>query len=527
MSAPGAQALERRVLFLAPFGRDAELLQKTLRKDDVDGEICASVAALALEAERGAAALLIAEEAIGRDTEILADVIARQQPWSDLPVIVMTQRGSDSPAVARAVDLLGNVTLIERPVRIPALRSAVRTALRARERQYQMRARMQEREEADRRKDEFLAVLAHELRNPLAPIRNTINILRLSSPQQPAAQLWEMMDRQVGHMVRLVDDLLEVSRITRGKIELRRQPVELSVIIATAVETSRPLIEAARHQLSIKLPLEPLVIEADAMRLAQVFANLLNNSAKYTDQGGTISITATREGGEVAIAVRDSGVGIPAEALGRVFDMFVQVNPRAHRGASGLGIGLTLARSLVEMHGGRISVASEGIGAGSVFIVRLPLAARTVRPALEDAAPDTSTGAGPRVLVVDDNRDAADSLAQLLELMGAEVYVAYSGKGALEALATQRPVLVFLDIGMPEMDGYEVARRMRAQDDGHATRLIALTGWGQEKDRRLSAAAGFDHHLTKPPDAAELRELLASAASAQPKLEMSPHVGPL
>jgi len=527
VSTTAAETLERRVLFLAPFGRDAELLQKMLRKDDVAGEICSSVAALALEAERGAAALLIAEEAIGRETEILSHVIGRQEPWSDLPVIVMTQRGSDSPAVARAVDLLGNVTLIERPVRIPAMRSAVRTALRARERQYQMRARMREREEADRRKDEFLAILAHELRNPLAPIRNTINILRLSSPQPPAAQLWEMMDRQVGHMVRLVDDLLEVSRITRGSIELRRQPVELSLIIATAVETSRPLIEAARHELAVNLPLEPLVVEADAMRLAQVFANLLNNSAKYTGEGGTVSITATRAGDEVMVAVRDSGVGIPAEALGRVFDMFVQVNPGARRGGSGLGIGLTLARSLVEMHGGSISAASAGAGSGSVFTVRLPLAAAAAAARRELPGPAPRVAGGPRVLVVDDNRDAADSLAQLLELMGAEVRVVYSGKGALEALASDRAALVFLDIGMPEMDGYEVARRIRANGDARDTRLVALTGWGQEKDRRVSRAAGFDHHLTKPPDAAELRELLASAPSLQPKLEMPPHVQPL
>jgi signal transduction histidine kinase/ActR/RegA family two-component response regulator len=514
VSAQGLEALERRLLLLAPFGRDGELLQKMLRKDGVETEVCASLAALALELERGAALLLISEEAIGRDAAILGDVIARQPPWSDLPVIVMTQRGADSPTVARALDLLGNVTLIERPVRIAALRSTVRTALRARERQYQMRTRLEEREEADRRKDEFLAVLAHELRNPLAPIRNTINILRLSSPQPSAAQLWEMMDRQVSHMVRLVDDLLEVARITRGKIELRREPLELSLIIATAVETSRPLVEAAGHGLTVSLPLEPLVVDADATRLAQVFANLLNNAAKYTDPGGRISITATREGDEVIVAVRDSGVGIPAEALARVFDMFVQVAGGAQRGPGGLGIGLTLARSLVEMHGGSISAASDGVGTGSIFSVRLPLAATGALPSPQAPAPKAISAGGPRVLVVDDNRDAADSLGQLLQLMGAEVCVVYSGERALDALASHRPAMVFLDIGMPQMDGYEVARRMRAGPEGRVTRLVALTGWGQEKDRRLSAAAGFDRHLTKPPDVEELRELLASAATA-------------
>ena len=526
MSPTAREALERRLLILAPFGRDAELLRDTLRKDDVEAPSCTSLAELTLETERGAAALLVAEESLGAEMVILADLIARQPPWSDLPVIVMTHVGSDSPSVARALEMLGNVTLIERPVRVPALRSTVRTALRARERQYQMRLRLEEREEADRRKDEFLAVLAHELRNPLAPIRNTVNIMRLSSGQQQA-QLWEMMDRQVGHMVRLVDDLLEVSRISRGKIELRRQPVELSVIVASAVETSRPLIEGAGHVLSVNLPPEPLVVEADATRLAQVFSNLLNNAAKYTDDAGAISITATRDGSEVSVAVRDNGIGMPAEALPRVFEMFTQLELGRRRGQSGLGIGLTLARSLVEMHGGTIAASSDGVGAGSVFTVRLPLSA--VGTASQGAVRTPASAAldGPRVLVVDDNRDAADSLGQLLEILGAQVSVVYSGESALAAVASERPAMVFLDIGMPQMDGYEVARRMRQHDGGRAIRLVALTGWGQEKDRRRSAAAGFDHHLTKPPDAEELRELLVSAAGAQPQLEVTPHVGPL
>ena len=518
MSATAREALERRLLILAPFGRDAQLLRDTLRKDDVEAPSCASLAELALETERGAAALLIAEESLGAEMVILADLIARQPPWSDLPVLVMTQAGSDSPAVARALEMLGNVTLIERPVRIPALRSTVRTALRARERQYQMRLRLEEREEADRRKDEFLAVLAHELRNPLAPIRNTVNILRLSSGQQQAGQLWEMMDRQVGHMVRLVDDLLEVSRISRGKIELRREPVDLSMIIATAVETSRPHIEAGGHALSVNLPPETLVVEADATRLAQVFSNLLNNAAKYTDHGGAISITVTRDGNELSVAVRDNGIGIPVEALPRVFEMFTQLQSDGRRGQGGLGIGLTLARSLVDMHGGTIVAASDGVGTGSVFTIRLPLAAGSTASQGEVQAPASAAGGGPRVLVVDDNRDAADSLGQLLELMGAQVHVVYSGESALAALPTERPAIVFLDIGMPQMDGYEVARRMRQHDGARSIRLVALTGWGQEKDRRRSAAAGFDHHLTKPPDAAQLRELLASAASSQPQL---------
>ena len=509
MSGAAGERAERRVLILAPFGRDAQLLEETLRRDDVATLSCGSLASLAQQAGQGCAVLLLAEEALGRDTGVLAEVIARQPAWSDLPVVLMTQRGSDSPAVAKATETLGNVTLVERPVRVPALRSAVRTALRARERQYQMRTRMREREEADRRKDEFLATLAHELRNPLAPIRNTVNILRLSGPQQPGAELWEMMERQVRHMVRLVDDLLEVSRITRGKIELRRERVELAVVLAAAIETSRPLIEAAGHQLEVSLPGEPLVLDADATRLAQVFGNLLNNAARYTEDGGRIALAAERIAGEALVTVRDTGIGIAAESLPFVFDMFMQANPGPRRSQPGLGIGLTLARALVEMHAGTIGVASEGARRGSVFTVRLPLAAQAPAQAARPAhrAP-AATGKGP-VLVVDDNKDAADSLASLLAMLGADVRVAHSGAQALDTLQSYRPSVVFLDLGMPEMDGYEVARRIRARGDAGGMRLVALTGWGQERDRKLTKAAGFDEHLIKPADLAALQAVLS------------------
>ncbi|HEU5182006.1 MAG TPA: ATP-binding protein, partial [Candidatus Polarisedimenticolia bacterium] len=367
-------------------------------------------------------------------------------------------------------------------------------------------------QEADRRKDEFLATLAHELRNPLAPIHNALQILRLPGAEGAGAErIYEMMSRQVSHMVRLVDDLMEVSRITRGKIEIRKEPVDLAAVVRTAVETSRPLIDAARHRLTIDLPPEPLVLEADLVRLAQVLTNLLNNAAKYTENEGRILLAARREGGQVVIAVRDNGRGIPAAMLPRVFDLFTQVEQRYSRSQGGLGIGLTLARSLVGLHGGTVEARSEGPGQGSEFIVRLPLAVKQIgsggieqRPLLPAAV------AAHRILVVDDNRDAADSLGVLLESLGANVQTAHDGSSALAAVGTFQPSVVLLDIGMPGMDGFEVARRARQQQGGEGVTLIALSGWGQEEEQRRSREAGIDYHLIKPVDLAALEQLLAS-----------------
>jgi PAS domain S-box-containing protein len=366
---------------------------------------------------------------------------------------------------------------------------------------------------ADRSKDEFLAVLAHELRNPLAPIRNALHILRLSGELTPAGErVQEVMERQVNHLVRLVDDLMEVSRISRGKIELRKEPVELASIILSAVETSRPLIEEAGHQLAISIPPEPITLEADAVRVAQIFANLLNNAAKYTDANGQIWLTARREGGEVAVSVRDTGIGIAAEKLPQVFDMFAQIQPVGRRTSAGLGIGLTLVKRLTEMHGGRVEALSAGLGRGSEFIVRLPLLRAANEPLPREPAKIQRAAplAERRILVVDDNRDAADSLGIFLKFLGAKVQVAYDGTTALEMLGSFRPAIMLLDIGMPLMDGYEVARRVRQHPQGQAILLVAMTGWGQDEDRRRTTAAGFDHHLIKPVDPGTLQNLLAA-----------------
>jgi CheY-like chemotaxis protein len=368
--------------------------------------------------------------------------------------------------------------------------------------------------EADRRKDEFLAMLAHELRNPLAPIRAGLHLLgRVGHEGAQATHVREMLDRQVRYLVRLVDDLLELARITRGDIELRRERVELDMAIGGAIETSRPLIDERSHRLAVTLPSESLVLDADPVRLSQVVANLLNNAARYTDPGGRIALSVERHGDEVAIRVADDGVGIPPEMLSRVFEPFTRVDRSSARSHSGLGIGLALVKSLVEMHGGSVSARSDGMGAGSEFTVRLPLAqATTPARSAGDTGPVRASDAGRRILVVDDNRDAAESLGLLLEMMGHQVSVAHGGAEGLALMRTFEPAVVLLDIGMPDVDGYEVARRIREEGGSRRALLIAITGWGQDEDRRRASQAGFDHHLTKPVDLHELQKLLAGTA---------------
>jgi PAS domain S-box-containing protein len=764
------EQLEQRILILAPTDKDAALASSILERAGVACHSCADLDQICEQLTLGAGAVLLPEESIAEGQKgSLSAWLERQPPWSDLPVLVLARPGAESTAVARAMDLFGNVIVLERPMRMAALISVVRTALRARNRQYQIRdyvaaqdrhveaqsllaaivassadaiisktldgkiltwnagaehifgytaeemigrpinilipaerqyeeseilARLRRGEsikhfetvrvskdgryldisltvspvrnawgkiigaskvardisqskraaealravqeqlqvvtdnmavavtrcsrdfrylwvspgcatwlgrrvedivgqpiadvigadafavvrpymervltgrrveyeqevpyqgmgmrwvkavyvpthdqsgetdgwvaclmdttthhkmeealrDADRRKDEFLAILAHELRNPLAPIRNSLHILRMNNQQDPTADLvGEMIERQVNHMVRLVDDLMEVSRITRGKIELRREPVELAAVVRSAVETSRPLIDAGRHQLAVTIPSDPLIIEGDAVRLTQVIANLLNNAAKYTDDGGQIWLTVRRDGGDVTISVRDTGTGIAANMLPHVFDLFTQAGRATGRSQGGLGIGLTLVKSLVEMHGGTVEAKSKGIGHGSEFVVRLPSATgpQPIEQSRRMGMPAPPL-APRRVLVVDDNRDAAASLGMLLKLLGAEVRVAFNGQDALEALESFRPSVVLLDIGMPGMDGHEVARRVRQQPEFHDVTLIALTGWGQEDDRRRSESAGFDHHLIKPADVNALQTLLISLES--------------
>jgi PAS domain S-box-containing protein len=366
--------------------------------------------------------------------------------------------------------------------------------------------------EADRRKDEFLATLAHELRNPLAPIRNGLQILRVAGADPGAlAQVQEMLERQTNHLVRLVDDLMEVARVTRGRIELRREPVDLGSMLRSAVETSKPLIETGRHELTLSVPEEPVTLMADPVRLAQIVANLLNNAAKYTEDGGRIYLSAHRDGNHAVVSVRDTGIGIPVDVLPRVFDLFAQADRTYHRAQGGLGIGLTLVRNLVELHGGTVTARSEGEGRGSEFVVRLPLGVEVGRRSGATRDGRDAVFASHRILVVDDSRDAAESLATLLESLGADVRTAADGPTALDELETYRPSVMLLDIGMPGMDGLEVARRVRERSGNRLT-VIALSGWGQDEDRRRSREAGIDYHMVKPVDLDELGRLLTALA---------------
>ena len=366
----------------------------------------------------------------------------------------------------------------------------------------------------DRRKDEFLATLAHELRNPLAPLRNALEIQKLA-PDDPRVmqQARDMMDRQLTQMVRLVDDLLDVSRINTGKLSLRKDLVELAAVVRSAVDTVRPFVETRRHVLQVELPDAPVYVAADTTRLAQVFSNLLHNAAKFTPPGGRISLEARRTGDEVEVSVIDNGIGMKPELLGSVFDMFVQGDQSLERAQAGLGVGLTLARRLVELHGGSIEAHSDGPGHGSRFTVRLP-AAHVRAQDRGDAQPAQAAApaSGHRVLIVDDNQDFANSLAVILRAMDNEVRVAHDGMAGLEIAQAWQPDIGFLDIGMPRLNGYDLARRLRASAGTSAIALIAVTGWGQDKDRRDAMAAGFDHHLVKPVEANRILEILGTVA---------------
>jgi PAS domain S-box-containing protein len=366
--------------------------------------------------------------------------------------------------------------------------------------------------DADRRKDEFIATLSHELRNPLAPIRNGLQVLRITGGQGPSAErAQEMMERQVEHLVRLVDDLLEVSRVSHGKIELRKERLDLAVVVDRAIDLNRELIDAAGVLLRVAPPDAPVLVDADPVRLAQIFGNLLNNAVNYTDRGGHIEVAVRRVADAAIVTVADTGVGIPKKMLPHVFDLFVQVDRTPGRDMGGLGIGLSLVRSLVELHGGEVEAHSEGEARGSRFVVRLPLTTNLEANAPPPQSGSCATASSRRVLIVDDTPEVADSFAILLETLGVQVRVAYSGAQGLAASSEFEPELVFLDIGMPGMDGFETARRMRDQPAGRKAVLVALTGWGEDEMLRRVKEAGFNRHLTKPASMGDLEALLYAA----------------
>jgi len=371
--------------------------------------------------------------------------------------------------------------------------------------------------EADRRKDEFLALLAHELRNPLAPIRYALAANRKPGrTAEQRRQAEEVVERQVAHMSRLLDDLLDVSRITRGTLELKRTSTELTSVIGAAIETARPALDVKHHTLTVDLPAEPVRLEADAVRLAQVFSNLLLNAAKYTDAGGRIQLRARQEQQLVVISISDNGIGISADMLPRVFDMFSQSRAALERAEGGMGVGLALVRGLVTLHRGAVEARSGGPGKGSEFVVRLPTTTAVEASASsETEAEDPVSNTDLKILVVDDNRDAADTCAMLLEASGHHVQTAYTGREALELARAFRPHALLLDISLPDVDGYELARQVRATPWGRRAALVAVTGWGQEQDRMRTAQSGFDQHLVKPISADTVESLLQSLVQAK------------
>jgi two-component system, sensor histidine kinase len=496
---------EYRVLVLAPTGKDAALILAALRREAIGAEVCRDADELAAQAERGVGAVVLAEEAISAPAArgALKRLVDEQPSWSDLPVLLLSKFGPLSTTAFGAMATLGNVMVIERPTQMASLVSAARSALRTRERQYMLRT-------ADERKDAFMATLAHELRNPLAPLTHALHMLRREDVD-PAKHRWavDVIERQSVQLTRLVDDLLDVARITQGKVSLQLQDIDLGDVVRNAIEISAPLIESMQHVLTTRLPPTPTRVRVDPLRLAQCVSNLLNNAAKYTPDGGRIALEVSVHAHDFELEVRDSGDGIAPEAMEHLFDMFAQDDRSRPRAQGGMGVGLWIVKTFVELHGGTVSAHSEGEGRGSRFVVRIPHVPLAAPPAPERAAaPEPVAGKALCVLVVDDNIDNADSLSELIALCGHEVHKAYTGEAALRAAAHCHPDVAILDIGLPDLDGREVARRLRSdRATSHAT-LIALSGWGQPADREGSSAAGFDHHLVKPADLGEILALI-------------------
>jgi signal transduction histidine kinase len=506
-----SHSAEHRALVLAPSGKDAALICAALQRAGIAAQACAACAELVEQLQTGAGAVVLAEEAVVQTPALreLQQHIDAQPSWSDLPVVLLGKPGPPSRVALDTSRRLGNVTLVERPVPIATLVGVVRTALRTRERQYLARS-------ADQRKDTFLATLAHELRNPLAPLSNALHLLERGDAE-PDVRSWSLgvMRRQIQQLTRLVDDLLDVARITQGKVALRRSRIDARDVIRNAIEISSPLIDSMRHVLQAQVPDQPLPLDADPVRLAQCLSNLLNNAAKYTPAGGRIELQARVDAGRLEIVVRDDGMGIPAQALAGLFDIFSQVRPGRVQEQGGLGIGLSIVKTFVEMHGGEVEAHSAGEQRGSSFVVRLPLAPSG--DAMLASAPAAAAGGAEtrpcRILVVDDNVDSADSLSLLLTACGHQVTKAYDGNAGLAAAQASPPDLAILDLGLPDIDGFELALQLHQRAATEHTVLVALSGWGQDVDRRRSAAAGFSHHLIKPADPAIVLDLIRAAAA--------------
>jgi signal transduction histidine kinase/CheY-like chemotaxis protein len=509
-----AKSHDERFLLLAPTGRDAPLTVEIFARGGLTCTPCHDIDELCTRFQgEGAAALLIVEEVlVPRAFARLCTMLQEQESWSDVPILLFTASSatlqSREPS-ARALAPLGNVTLLERPLRPITLLSAANAALRARRRQYEARAELHAQQRAVRQRDQFLAMLGHELRNPLAAIALANGSVRGRRDAQ-AERCDDIIGRQVKHLTRLVDDLLDVARVTSGKITLRKVFVDLGKLAEACLESLAPVF--AREQLSHRLekPSGPIGVMGDPVRLEQVLTNLLTNASKYTPPGGSIVLSIARERGAVTLSVRDDGIGISPDMLDRVFDLFAQVDGSLDRAQGGLGIGLTLVRSVIELHGGRIRAESAGLGRGSTFSIRLPEAPPPSAAAPREPARTPAPEPGVlEVLVVEDNDDSRELMAMVIERLGHVAHTAADGPGGVERALAQRPDVVIVDIGLPGLDGYSVARKLRASL-GRTVSLVALTGYGQPDDRRRALDAGFDAHFTKPLDLEAFSELLGT-----------------
>ncbi|HET7437193.1 MAG TPA: ATP-binding protein [Thermoanaerobaculia bacterium] len=496
-----------RILILAPTGRDAQLVSAALNEAGLPADVCASMDDLCARLDVAGTAI-IAEEALTRKAmDQLRQALEKQPPWADLPLMIFTSQPSAELTI-RSVENLGaraNVTMIERPIRVKTMLSAARAALRARDRQYEIRDLVDELQRRVEERDNFLAMLSHELRNPLAAIS-----LAVESSERPEAMVPEaaIISRQTRHLAKLVDDLLDIARVTTGKISLNKTEVDLADLVEHCAEMMRARADAHGLTLTLRIKAPHATVFGDPVRLEQIVNNLLSNAVKYTPSGGGIEVSLEAEHGEAVLSVRDTGKGIAPEMLTRIWDMFTQAETTLDRSEGGMGIGLTLVKKLVELHGGDVRAYSRGRGNGSEFIIRLALTQpKTAAPRRPAAKPLPEKTSSRRILVIEDNTDIRDLLRIKLHNLGHKVDTAEDGAKGLEKLLANRPEIALVDIGLPGIDGYEVARRVRRELDDHVY-LIALTGYGQAEDRKKALEAGFNVHLTKPADFVDLQNVL-------------------
>jgi len=497
--------MENRLLIYAPTGKDGRLLAGVLERARMTCHVCKHINETFEEINKDVGALIVADEALTIEfLKRIRPFLENQPSWSDFPFLVLRQTAPDTPEMRSRYALLGNITLLDRPVSMVTLVSAATSALRARTRQYEMR-------EIDRRKDEFLAMLAHELRNPLAPISAASELLRVPTlDRKKIQQTSEIISRQVRHMTGLIDDLLDVSRVSRGLVTLEEGVQDAWQIVASAVEQVRPLIDARQHQLTVlDLPLNASIY-GDQKRLVQIIANILNNAAKYTPPEGQISLGVQVDDTNVIFSVTDNGIGMEPGVLSHVFDMFVQAERSSDRAQGGLGIGLAIVKSLVNLHGGQVAAQSNGLGKGSTFTITLPRVTDAPTPIQMVYSELESVTTPQHIMIVDDNVDAAVTLGTILEMAGYKITIVHSGKAALDHVCIDAPQVCLLDIGLPDMDGIALAKHLRHQAATKNALMIAITGYGQESDREKSLHAGFDHHLVKPVDLQQLLKILSA-----------------